>query len=382
MIFCVYINSFSFNSFYLKMDVRKQNALRGSILRGALLFLTATSLGFFFATQSYLTYLYRDNQADFLLSLSVTLPDWIVWAILTPFIVKLGRRFPFERQNWLKHGLVHFLAGLFVTLLKIFALFQITSIISWLPSRPVSIFQFHPNFLTYWVIVGLSHAFDYYRKFRERELRNAQLETRLAQAQLQVLKMQIQPHFLFNTLHAISTLMHKDVEAADRMMAQLSDLLRITLESDGVQEVSLKQEMEFLQGYLEIEKTRFQKRLAIETKIAPETLDAQVPNLILQPLVENAVRHGIEPRSVPGKIEILAKKENGTLQIKITDDGRGLKNRDLKEGIGLTNTRARLQQLYGEDFKFELGNSSGKGFVVNLVIPFKRESEDNFLATD
>ena len=133
-----------------------------------------------------------------------------------------------------------------------------------------------------------------------RELRNSQLATRLAQAQLQVLKMQIQPHFLFNTLHAISTLMHKDVESADRMIAQLSDLLRLTLESDGVQEVSLKQELEFLESYLEIEKTRFQDRLTIETKIAPETLDAQVPNLILQPLVENAVRHGIEPRSAPG----------------------------------------------------------------------------------
>jgi len=160
------------------MDVKKENFLRHFILKGALLFLTATILGFFFATQSYLSYLYRDNQANFLLSLSVSLPDWIVWAIFTPLIVKLGRRFPFERQNWLKNGLVHLLTGLIVTLLKLFVLFQITSMINWLPSRPVSIFQFHPNFLTYLVIVGLSHAFDYYRKFRERELRNSQLETR------------------------------------------------------------------------------------------------------------------------------------------------------------------------------------------------------------
>ncbi len=353
------------------MEVKKENLFRQTLLKGGLLFLAAACLGLFFATQSYLTYLYRDGRGDFLLSLSVTLPDWIIWAIFTPFIVKLGRRFPFERQNLLKNGFVHLLAGLFVTVLKLFVLFQITAMISWLPSRPVSIFQFHPNFLTYWVIVGLSHAFDYYRKFRERELRNSQLETRLAQAQLQVLKMQIQPHFLFNTLHAISTLMHKDVEAADRMIAQLSDLLRLTLESDGVQEVSLKQELEFLEGYLEIEKTRFQDRLTIETKIAPETLDAQVPNLILQPLVENAVRHGIEPRAAPGKIEILTTRQNGLLEITISDDGPGLKNSDLQEGIGLTNTRARLQQLYGEDFRFELGNSEKQGFVVKLVIPFK-----------
>ncbi|MFQ5675695.1 MAG: sensor histidine kinase [bacterium] len=342
------------------------------LIKSGLLFLLATFLGFFFATQSYLTYMYRNGKGDFWASASVTLPSWYIWAIFTPIIVWLARRFPLERSTWLRNSAIHLVLGLVVTVLKLLAVFQATSLVSWLPSLPLSIYQFHPTFLTYWVIVGLSHAIDYYRKFKERELRNSQLETRLAQAQLQVLKMQLQPHFLFNTLHAISMLMHKDVEKADRMMAKLSDLLRLTLDSGGVQEVPLKKELEFLDGYLEIEKTRFQDRLTIESRIEPETLDALVPNLILQPLVENAVRHGIEPHSVPGKIQIRTRRVNGMLEIKISDNGRGLKrNGSVKEGIGLTNTRARLQQLYGDNFRFNLDNSTSTGFVVEMSIPLK-----------
>jgi LytS/YehU family sensor histidine kinase len=155
-------------------------------------------------------------------------------------------------------------------------------------------------------------------------LKASQLEARLAQAQLQALKMQLQPHFLFNTLHAISALVHKDVEAADRMLARLSDLLRLALESAGVQEVPLKQELEFLERYLEIEQTRFQDRLTVRMEIAPEALDALVPNLIMQPLVENAIRHGIAPRATPGKIEITAMLADGQLHFHIRDDGPGI----------------------------------------------------------
>ena len=216
-------------------------------LKPALLLLSTTTLGLFFATQSYLAYTYRDGKADFLASMSVTLPNWYVWAFFTPLIILLTKRFPFSRERWAKSALIHFGTGFLITFLKLFIVFLITNFISWLPARAVTIYQFHPNYLTYWVIVGLSHAFAYYRESRRRELRNSQLQTRLAQAQLQVLKMQLQPHFLFNTLHAISTLMHKDVEAADQMMAQLSDLLRQTLENVGVQEVPLKKELEFLE---------------------------------------------------------------------------------------------------------------------------------------
>ncbi|MFQ5637373.1 MAG: sensor histidine kinase [bacterium] len=339
----------------------------------SLIFGIATLFGLFFTTQSYLTYVYRNHNPDFLASLSVTIPDWYVWAVLTPFIFWLAQRFPFERGKWARSLLLHLVIGILVTSLKLFLVSAMTQLISWLPSRSFSAFQIHSNVLTYWAIVGVRHAFGYYRKFKERELHASQLESQLAHAQLQVLKMQLQPHFLFNTLHAISTLIHKDPEAADRMIAQLSDLLRLTLKNVGVQEVTLKQELDLLKNYLEIEQTRFQDRLIIKNEIEPQSLDALVPNMILQPLVENAIRHGIEPRSTPGVIEIKVRRNNGMLELKIHDDGPGTKTAKLKEGVGLANTRARLQQLYGEHHRFEFTGGKSTGFCVTLCIPYKPE---------
>ncbi|MCA1557757.1 MAG: histidine kinase, partial [Acidobacteria bacterium] len=233
--------------------------------------------------------------------------------------------------------------------------------------------------LIYWVILGIDHALRYYTKYRERELQASQLEARLAQAQLQVLKMQLHPHFLFNTLHAISTLMHRDVEAADRMIARLSDLLRLALDNEGVQEVTLKQELELLERYLEIEQTRFRDRLTVEMRIEPEVLDARVPNLILQPLVENAIQHGITPRRGQGRIEIGARRTNGTLDIYVRDDGRGLAgatDETVKEGVGLSNTRARLLQLYGGHARFELRCPPEGGTLASLAIPFHEGEQE------
>jgi LytS/YehU family sensor histidine kinase len=184
--------------------------------------------------------------------------------------------------------------------------------------------------------------------------------------------MQLNPHFLFNTLHAISALVHKDVEAADRMIARLSDLLRYALESTDAQEVPLRQELGFLNRYLEIEQTRFGDRLTVRLDIAPETLDALVPNLVLQPLVENAIRHGIEPRAKPGRIDLRARRENGRLKLEVCDNGVGLPSgRIPEEGVGLSNTRARLQQLYGEGHCFELGDAPGGGLMVSVELPFR-----------
>jgi two-component system, LytTR family, sensor kinase len=193
----------------------------------------------------------------------------------------------------------------------------VIQLLGWNPNRTMTSFRLHPNLLTYAAIVGATHALEYYRRYRERELRASRLETELAQAQLQTLKMQLHPHFLFNTLHAISALMHRDVEAADRMMSRLSDLLRLTLENAGVQEVRLKQELEFLERYLEIQQTRFADRLEIEVDVDPTTLDARVPNLILQPLQEypgssgdtrirNDAGHGVHLRGARGKLQSLS----------------------------------------------------------------------------
>ncbi|HLM60535.1 MAG TPA: histidine kinase [Pyrinomonadaceae bacterium] len=242
----------------------------------------------------------------------------------------------------------------------------------------VLIADFHANILLYWTIVGLWHAYDYYRRFRERERRAAQLEIeaavlekQLAQSQLDALKMQLHPHFLFNTLNSISVLMRDDAQAANRMLLRLSELLRIALKSESKQEISLRQELEFLGSYLEIEQTRFQDRLKVDFDIEKVALDAYVPNLILQPIVENAIRHGIAPRAEAGLIQVQVRRENGFVELSVKDNGVGLNETEgIKSGIGLSNTRKRLEKLYGEQYGFEISSPSTGGFQVKLKIPF------------
>jgi LytS/YehU family sensor histidine kinase len=228
------------------------------------------------------------------------------------------------------------------------------------------------NLLVYWGVIAGQNAFAYYTKFSEREVHAAALEARLTEARLQALQMQLNPHFLFNTLNAISSLMHKDVEAADRMIVQLSDLLRYALESTNEQEVPLQQELDFLNRYLEIQRARFGDRLVVRHEIAPETLSASVPNLVLQPLVENAIQHGIEPHARPGQIVLRARRENGVLDLEVQDNGVGLANGAApEEGVGLSNTRARLQQLYGSGQRLELLNAPDGGLIVHIRIPWR-----------
>jgi two-component system, LytTR family, sensor kinase len=222
-------------------------------------------------------------------------------------------------------------------------------------------------------IILMAQVLSYYRRFREREIRSSQLEGQLAKARLQTLKSQLQPHFLFNTLHSISALMLTDVIAADRMMTSLSDLLRMSLEKNESQVATLSREIEFLDVYLEIEKTRFADKLRVMFEIAPECLDAQVPHLLLQPLVENAVRHGISRRSSPGEIRIGAKQESGKLHVWVCDDGPGFlepHNDRLNRGHGLRLTRERLLAMYGSEQTCEIGNAPGSGAEVHLRMPY------------
>ncbi|MFN2391712.1 MAG: sensor histidine kinase, partial [Pyrinomonadaceae bacterium] len=219
------------------------------------------------------------------------------------------------------------------------------------------------------------------RRYLEREremariaLETSQLETKLAQAQLDALKMQIHPHFLFNTLNSISVLIREDAIAANRMLVRLSELLRAALKSGNSPEISLKDELEFLRGYLEIEQTRFQDRLQVDFDIDKETLAAKVPNLILQPLVENAIKHGIAPLATAGKITIETRRQNGFVELSVSDNGAGLSD-PAKEsnGIGLKNTRERLEKLYGEKQQFEIASKTGGGFEVKIKIPFRTD---------
>ncbi len=209
---------------------------------------------------------------------------------------------------------------------------------------------------------------------REGELAASRLESQLAQANLRMLKMQLHPHFLFNTLNAISSLMHSDVEAADRMIVRLSDLLRMALEKDDRHQVPLESELDFLHRYLAIEQIRFRDRLKVDIDVEPVCLPAQVPRLILQPLVENAIRHGIAMRSAAGRLAIRARRRGARLELSVADDGPGLPpNRPLRPGVGLANTQARLAQLYGGDGSLELVDGEGGGFEVVVEIPFEKQ---------
>ena len=245
----------------------------------------------------------------------------------------------------------------------------------WPEAQSSALLNFDWEMMTYWTIVGLSHAVLYYRESRDRALRTTQLEMRLVEAQLKTLQQQLHPHFLFNTLHAISTLMHRDVEAADRTLMRLSDLLRLTLEHIGHQEIRFQAELDFLSKYLQIEQTRFADRLVVRFDVRPETLDTLVPNLILQPLVENAIKHGVAKKTGPGHIDISARREGDKLRMEVRDDGVGLSEdalTALQKGIGVSTTRARLQHLFGADFRFEFHRQSA-GLAVVIAIPWRTE---------
>lgn len=347
-------------------------------MRALLLVLWWTFVGVFFGSQAGLTYFYAQGKAPWWLVFKINLSEWYVWAALTPVVMWLARRFPIERGRWWKGVLVLLPACFVLVMVKLMADGWVRENILGLPRMETRPSNIHPNFLTFWAIVAATQAFGYYRKYRERELRASQLEARLAEARLESLRMQLHPHFLFNTLNTISALVHEDPEAADRMIAALSDLLRQTLSTTGAQEIPLRQELEFLKHYLEIQQMRFGDRLTYFEEVEPETLDAAVPAMLLQPLVENAIRHGIAPRAAPGRVELRARRAGEKLELTVRDDGTGLPA-DFREGLGLANTRARLGQLYGAAHGFEMRNAGGGGVEVRIEIPFRllRENGEN-----
>ncbi|HXE56634.1 MAG TPA: histidine kinase [Gemmatimonadales bacterium] len=316
------------------------------------------------------------------------LAAWYFWALLTPVIAWLGRRRPIHREAWVRSLFgVHLPASVAVSLahtalvtLLVRLAFPATAgnepfgaiFASYLRSR----LQF--ELLTYWAILGASHAFDFYAKYRERELRASELQAQLVQAELQALKMQLHPHFLFNTLHAIAVLIRRDPAAATRTVTLLGDLLRLTLANSGALEIPLRQELEFLKLYLEIERIRFPDRLTVVFEVEPEALDARVPNFILQPLVENAVRHGVAARTAPGRIEIGARIRGEAAELRVWNDGPGLDERPRRPagtGIGLATTRARLARLYGPRGRFAIADAERGGVEVTLTVPYHRETD-------
>jgi two-component system, LytTR family, sensor kinase len=341
-------------------------------LRWALAFAGWTCIGLFFASQTYLSYRSAGGQAHTAIILKLNLGAWYLWGLLAPGITWLARRVPLEREHWARGSIVHLIAGIGVAVLKWWLDNLFRHYILGLPVGLSLIFVFQSNLLTYAILVTATQGYFYYQRYRQGELRSAELSAQLAQAELQTLRMQLHPHFLFNTLNSIATLIHKDPDAADRMTARLSDLLRLTLENVGIQEAPLAQELEFLERYLDIERIRFSDRLVVRIEAAPDTLDANTPYLILQPLVENAIRHGIAARSSPGCIIVRAVRDRGMLVLEVKDDGPGIQSAAApKNGIGISSTRARLEKLYGDAHVFELGTAEGGGLAVKLAFPFR-----------
>ena len=366
-----------------------QRSRRGAMRVYLVIFIAWTVLGLFFFTQALIQRHAVNDPTPWWRHLVAWITAVQICAALTPAILWAGRRYPLEKKNWIRWLPVHLLfAALFsVTAIAVHS-FLLASL-GLFPSiggvsqtfTTLLLMSFHQNVTAYGTVLGLQCAFQYYGQYQESErqalqleLRAAELKTQLSNAQLHALKMQLQPHFLFNTLNAIVVLIRQNRgAAAEEMLARLSDLLRYVLDDVDAQEVCLRRELAYVKLYLDIERVRFHDRLRVEIDTEAETVDAAVPHMGLQPLVENAVQHGISRSSSAGLIRIGARRSGNSLLISVCDDGPGLRSSDSPGyGIGLSNTRARLQELYGSYSQLTLEDWKPHGVLVTMTLPFRR----------
>lgn len=361
------------------------------LVRFGLCVLAWTVAGLFFFTQDLSRKAYWGDPTPWWHYLiSWLLGVWLA-AATTPAVVWLGRRWPIERRRWLPRVALHLAGSLGYSAIQVVVLSAIGAQIGFLgaltsdrflETLPVlAVVSFHNNVVSYWTILGVMYGFAYYRRYQEREkqalrleLRASELETQLVRARLDALKMQLQPHFLFNTMNAIMVLVRQQRgPEAEETIARLSDLLRFVLDDALAQEVPLRRELEYLGLYLSIEQLRFADRLRVAIDADPAILDAAVPHMSLQPIVENAVRHGIGASEAGGTIRLTASRVADDLVVEVTDDGPGLSPAEpsARRGIGLDNTRARLRQLYGDRASLSIANREVSGAVVTVVLPYR-----------
>lgn len=353
---------------------RRQWFMRAIVVLGCWTF-----LALLFSPQTYILNSHSNPPLTWWQALQANLALFYVWAALTPLVLWLGHRFSIERIHLSRNLAIHFGLSFAIAFLQLVLLQLVNSLtISWIAAyQPSVAFKAlivglgATNVMNYWCIVGISQALIYFRRYKEREVS-------LAQAQLQAIQTQIHPHFLFNTLNAISELVHDDANRAEQTITQLSDLLRISLQNNAAQEVALKEELDFLRKYIDIQQTLLGERLKVEWKIETITLDALVPNLMLQPIIENAIRHGIASKVKGGTIKIVAEKKAENLYLSVEDDGIGINfplREHIREGIGLKSVRARLRHLYEGSHDFSLTNPpGGQGLCVEMTIPFHEDS--------
>ena len=315
---------------------------------------------------------------------------WNVWAVCTPLVVALAKRFPLTGQRFVSHIAIHAVTSFLMAPLGsvtayflsrglLGLLFRMTDpgALRLLSTFTVSVLSMSfTGVLTYWLVVGLYQSIHFYQAAIERQTIAAQLETQLSHAELENLKSQLHPHFLFNSLHTIGVLMQEDVDAASHLLVSLGDLLRMALERRE-NEITLQSELEFVSKYLEIEQTRFHDRLKVHMDVPTDLLGIYVPSLALQPLVENAIKHGISVDSAAGRLEIAAQRNNGRVWLRVRDDGPGPATASrLRFGVGLTNIQSRLKQLYGDKASLELTGGDGRGCEAIITIPLRSSHED------
>ena len=347
-------------------------------LQWALIFAAWTLIVLTFSVQAYVFAVARGRPDNFWHEFLIASSDWYIWAALTPLVLFFCRRFRITSDNWIPTVVMHLIAGIAISFLQLAIQVRLNYILIpgykmtyWRVLYFFATFKGHINLLTYWVIVALNHGLYYYEQSRARELAWSRMEADLANAQLQVLNMQLHPHFLFNTLNSISTLISEDPQSARQMVLKLSELLRASLNKIDQPAVSLQQELELLGCYISIEQTRFKDRLTVEQEIDSTALACEVPTMILQPLLENAVRHGIAKHKQADRISIVAQRANGRLLLEVRTRIGSVENNGSPpaRGIGLSNTRARLEQLYNGQHSFEIANREGGGVVVKLSLP-------------
>jgi hypothetical protein len=346
-----------------------------------------TGLGLFFASEAAIRqYPGRERSLPWSDALLVNIPFYLIWGALALGVLRLAREVPIsgDRHRRGRAVAIHLGASVVVASLHLVLSEGVFELIRIWRGRDVSYLEalgfsfrhnFHINLLTYWAVVAVRHLREYDRGLREKELIASRLKGQLAQAELAALRMQLQPHFLFNALHSISALLYTDAEAADRMLVRLSDLLRQSLEANGRPEVRLEQELDFVSRYLDLERMRFSDRLEVSTDVDSSLLDAAVPAFVLQPLVENAVVHGVGRSPAPCRLAVRARRDDVGLVLEVENDLPAAAVAGppaaTGSGVGLQNTRARLDQLYGPRARLDLEVRPERGALARVTLPFR-----------
>ena len=344
-------------------------------VRTALLLLGSTVVGFLFALPMWT------------MEWKQALAQWWAWGLMAPLIFWADRALPFSGRELGRRAAAHVAGSMLFTAVYVYVFFVLRAAIGdipWKSLAPAHVLQSAPGWfvwslLVYWMIVGALQAYRYYERYVSTELRLQRMEKSYSQARLNSLRMQLDPHFLFNALNTISSHVERDPRLTRSMIEHLGDLLRMSLESKNKQEVPLAEELAFLNHYLEIQKIRFGDQLVIDIDVAPEVRYASVPSLFLQPLVENAIRHGISRRISGGAVTVTARAVGGNLVIHVEDDGMGLApgwSLESSSGLGLTVTRERIEGLYPEGHSFNVRRRPEGGTRVEILLPLRLQGEE------